>query len=95
MSEVPRVGRFLMSEVLQTACIFTGPDVITFRAREALLRVAAGPGSQACISHSMHICVRAARPSGRARCGAGAGCSAIKHQSLSLDVEQCLDASTR
>jgi hypothetical protein len=26
---------------------------------------------------------RAARPSGRARCGAGAGCSAIKHQSLS------------
>ena len=31
---------------------------------------------------NQHICVRAARPSGRARCGAGAGCSAIKHQSL-------------
>ena len=29
-----------------------------------------------------HICVRAARPLGRARCGAGAGCSGIKYQSL-------------
>jgi len=29
-----------------------------------------------------HICVRAARTSGCARCGAGAGCSAITHQSL-------------
>jgi len=28
-------------------------------------------------------CVRAARPSGRARCGAGAGSSAIQYQSLS------------
>ena len=28
------------------------------------------------------MCVRAARPSGRARCGAGAGCSEIKYQSL-------------
>ena len=28
------------------------------------------------------ICVRAARLSGRARCGAGAGCSAIKYQTL-------------
>ena len=27
-------------------------------------------------------CGRASRPSGRARCGAGAGCSAIKYQSL-------------
>ena len=31
---------------------------------------------------NQHICVRAARPSGRARCGAGAGCSAIRYQSL-------------
>jgi len=30
------------------------------------------------------ICVRAARPSGCARCGAGAGRSVIKHQSLIL-----------
>ena len=30
------------------------------------------------------MCVKVARPSGRARCSAGAGCSAIKHQSLSL-----------
>ena len=28
------------------------------------------------------MCVRKARPSGRARCGAGAGCSAIRYQSL-------------
>jgi hypothetical protein len=27
------------------------------------------------------MCVRAARPPGRARCGAGPGCSAIKYQS--------------
>jgi len=38
-------------------------------------------------SHSSAVlifvpCVRAARPSGRARCGPGAGCSAIKYQSL-------------
>ena len=32
----------------------------------------------------MHICVRAARPSGGARCGAGAGCSAIQYQSLAV-----------
>ena len=30
-------------------------------------------------------CVRAARPSGRARCGAGAGCSAITYQSLTTN----------
>ena len=30
---------------------------------------------------------RAARPLGRAKCGAGAGCSAIKHQSLVLGIE--------
>ena len=29
-----------------------------------------------------HICVRAALPSGRARFGAGAGCSALEYQSL-------------
>ena len=34
-----------------------------------------------------HICVRAARPSVRARCGAGAGCSAIKYQSLSEPLQ--------
>ena len=31
---------------------------------------------------NQHIWVKAARISGRARCGAGAGCSAMKHQSL-------------
>ena len=31
-----------------------------------------------------HICARAARPSGCAGCGAGAGCSAIRYQSLNL-----------
>ena len=34
------------------------------------------------------ICVRAARPSGRARCGAGAGCSAMKYKSLRAAVAQ-------
>ena len=32
---------------------------------------------------NQHIRVRAARPSGRARCGAGAGCSAIKYRGTS------------
>ena len=31
-----------------------------------------------------HICEMAARPSGRTKCGAGAGCSAMKCQSLFL-----------
>jgi hypothetical protein len=30
------------------------------------------------------VSVRAARPSERARCGAGAGCSTLKYQSLSI-----------
>ena len=33
-----------------------------------------------------HIDVRAARPSGRARCGAGTGCSTTLYQSLLLDT---------
>jgi len=43
-----------------------------------------GPQQRAAdMEHSnWHMCVRAARPSGRARRGAGAGCSAIKYQFL-------------
>ena len=40
-------------------------------------------GSAAVTEHSnQRICVRAALPSRRARCGAGAGCSVMKYQSL-------------
>ena len=35
---------------------------------------------------NQHICVRAARPSGRARRGAGAGFEARKYQSLHMNI---------
>ena len=41
-----------------------------------------------------HICVRAARPSGPARCGAGVGCSAIRYQSLRTRSPNPLNPST-
>jgi len=51
--------------------------------RVALHRVDDRVPRAADTGHSnQHICVRAARPSGRARCGACAGCWAIKYQSL-------------
>ena len=45
------------------------------------MQQAASAGRKASVRTSVVQCVRAARPWGRARCGAGASCSAIQYQS--------------